>query len=196
MKIKTYPLQFTEEYLKHIEEVAKKQGKTIKDFILEAIKEKIERRWFFLNNYNVYKHTFPDGKIYIGVSTNPLKRWSNGHGYYFNEELDKAIKEVGWENIKHEILFDRLSKEEAEQKEIELISFYNSNNKNKGFNKSKGGRIIVKQKTKIHKKTKSITIDKELMAKVELLCATLNRNFSNFVESLLKEEIKKKNRCK
>ena len=44
MKIKTYPLQFTEEYLKYIEEVAKKQGKTIKDFILEAIKEKIERR--------------------------------------------------------------------------------------------------------------------------------------------------------
>ena len=30
MKIKTYPLQFTEEYLKHIEEVAKKQGKTIR----------------------------------------------------------------------------------------------------------------------------------------------------------------------
>ena len=54
----------------------------------------------FLNNYNVYKHTFPDGKIYIGVSINPLKRWSNGHGYYFNVELDKAIQEVGWENIK------------------------------------------------------------------------------------------------
>ena len=31
------------EYLKHIEEVAKKQGKTIKDFILEAIKDKIEK---------------------------------------------------------------------------------------------------------------------------------------------------------
>ena len=42
-EFKTYPLQFTEEYLKHIEEVAKKQGKTIKDFILEAIKEKIEK---------------------------------------------------------------------------------------------------------------------------------------------------------
>ncbi|MDD7754160.1 MAG: hypothetical protein PUJ51_06585 [Clostridiales bacterium] len=38
---------------------------------------------------------------------------------------------------------------------------------------------------------KSITIDKELMAKVELLCATLNRNFSNYVESLLKQEIEK-----
>lgn len=43
MKIKTYPLQFIEEYLKYIEEVAKKQNKTIKDFILEAIKEKIEK---------------------------------------------------------------------------------------------------------------------------------------------------------
>ena len=51
-----------------------------------------------MNNYNVYKHTFPDGKIYIGVSTNPLKRWSNGHGYYFNEELDKAIKQLQQEN--------------------------------------------------------------------------------------------------
>lgn len=43
MKIKTYPLQFTEEYLKHIEEIAKKQKKTIKDFILEAIEDKIEK---------------------------------------------------------------------------------------------------------------------------------------------------------
>lgn len=43
MKIKTYPLQFTEEYLKHIEEIAKKQNKTIKDFILEAIEYKIEK---------------------------------------------------------------------------------------------------------------------------------------------------------
>ena len=83
----------------------------------------------FLNNYNVYKHTFPDGKIYIGVSMNPLKRWSNGHGYHFNEELDKAIQEVGWENITHEILFENLSKEEANNKEKELIKFYNSTNK-------------------------------------------------------------------
>ena len=43
MKIKTYPLQFTEEYLKHIEDVAKKQGKTIKDFMLEAIRKEIEK---------------------------------------------------------------------------------------------------------------------------------------------------------
>ena len=31
MKIKTYPLQFTEEYLKHIEEVVKEDAKAIWD---------------------------------------------------------------------------------------------------------------------------------------------------------------------
>ena len=41
---------------------------------------------------------------------------------------------------------------------------------------------------------KSITIDEEVYKEIELLCVILNRNFSNFVESLLKEEIKKKNR--
>lgn len=38
---------------------------------------------------------------------------------------------------------------------------------------------------------KSITIDEEAYKEIELLCVILNRNFSNFIESLLKEEIKK-----
>jgi hypothetical protein len=38
---------------------------------------------------------------------------------------------------------------------------------------------------------KCITLDKELIEKVILMCATLNRNFSNYVESLLKQEIEK-----
>ena len=43
----------------------------------------------------------------------------------------------------------------------------------------------------MRKIVKSITLDKELVRKVEMLCATLNRNFSNYVESLLKQEIEK-----
>lgn len=38
---------------------------------------------------------------------------------------------------------------------------------------------------------KSITIDEDVYKEIELLCIILNRNFSNFIESLLKEEIKK-----
>lgn len=42
MKIKTYPLQFTEEYLKEIETKAHENNMTIKDFILKAIEEKMK----------------------------------------------------------------------------------------------------------------------------------------------------------
>lgn len=44
MKIKTYPLQFTEEYLKRIEIKAKENNMTIKEFILNAIEEKIKEK--------------------------------------------------------------------------------------------------------------------------------------------------------
>jgi hypothetical protein len=35
-----------------------------------------------------------------------------------------AIKKYGWENIKHEVLFEGLTKQEADKKEIELITYY------------------------------------------------------------------------
>ena len=38
---------------------------------------------------------------------------------------------------------------------------------------------------------KCVTLDEELIEKVALMCATLNRSFSNYVESLLKQEIEK-----
>ena len=43
MKIKTYPLQFTEEYLKEIKTKAKEKNMSIKEFILNAIQEKLEK---------------------------------------------------------------------------------------------------------------------------------------------------------
>ena len=43
MKIKTYPLQFTEEYLKEIKEKAKKNNMSIKEFILNAIANEMKK---------------------------------------------------------------------------------------------------------------------------------------------------------
>lgn len=43
MKIKTFPIQFTEEYLEKIRAKAYFQGKTVKAFILEAIEEKMNK---------------------------------------------------------------------------------------------------------------------------------------------------------
>lgn len=91
--------------------------------------------------YCVYQHTAPNGKVYIGITgQNPLKRWNNGTGYSKNILFYRAIVKYGWDNIKHEILFDGLTEEEACKKEVELISKYQSNNPNYGYNLSIGGQ--------------------------------------------------------
>ena len=90
--------------------------------------------------YTVYKHIAPNGKVYIGITCkNPKQRWRNGKGYHHNAHFTSAIQKYGWDNIKHEILFTGLTKEEAEQKEIELIAFYHSNDRQYGYNQSIGG---------------------------------------------------------
>lgn len=95
--------------------------------------------------YLVYKHTSPNGKVYIGITRkNPIKRWNNGNGYKQNTHFYNAISKYGWNNIKHEILFDNLTKEEACKKEIELIAEYKSNDPNYGYNRSSGGEFSSK----------------------------------------------------
>ena len=87
--------------------------------------------------YCVYKHTNKlNNKVYIGsTSLKPEYRWNHGRGYctqpYFWEEIQK----YGWDNFTHEIMCDGLNKEEALAKEKELISYYNSENPEKGYNK-------------------------------------------------------------
>lgn len=77
-------------------------------------------------NYVVYKHTDINNKVYIGITKqNILARWKNG--YKNNFAFNKAIKEQGWENIKHDVLYIGMTKEQAEQKEKELINFYKNN---------------------------------------------------------------------
>lgn len=93
-------------------------------------------------NFVLYKHTCPNGKIYIGITCNKLyRRWQNGKGYHHNKHFTNAINKYGWENIKHEVLFENLTKEEAEQKEIELIAKYDLTNRKKGYNCDNGGLL-------------------------------------------------------
>ena len=98
------------------------------------------------NNYKVYKHIFPNGKVYIGITKlKPKYRWGhNGNGYYHHPFLINAIKKYGWDNIKHEVLFENLTQQQAEQKEIELIALNKSNDRQFGYNISRGGFIAGK----------------------------------------------------
>lgn len=95
-----------------------------------------------MKKYYVYKHTTPNEKVYIGITCkNPSYRWNGGNGYK-GQAFYNAILKYGWLNIRHEILFDNLTKEEAEQKEIELIAEYRSNDRQYGYNISSGGENI------------------------------------------------------
>lgn len=89
--------------------------------------------------YFVYIHTCPNGKKYVGVTTreNPEWRWNNGRGYR-GQFFFRAILKYGWDNITHEV-FEVESEEEMYRKEVELISFYHSNDPKYGYNNSIGG---------------------------------------------------------
>ena len=104
-------------------------------------------------SYYVYKHTFPNDKVYIGITCmEPEERWNGGKGYIGQSVMLKAILEFGWDNIEHEIVYEGLSEEEAEQKEIELIAKYNSNDSNFGYNVSDGGLVKRNRRVvEIHK---------------------------------------------
>lgn len=93
------------------------------------------------NNFTVYKHTTPSGKVYIGITgQNPVRRWRpDGSGYKENYHFWNAICLYGWDNIKHEIISSGLSKDEACSMEIDLIKKYDATNPKKGYNATEGG---------------------------------------------------------
>ena len=115
------------------------------------------------NRYILYKHIFPNGKVYIGITCKSVgTRWrKDGSGYSQQKLIWNAIQKYGWDNIKHEILFTNLTKEEACLKEVEYIAKYNSNDIKGGYNQSLGGecsaigyRMTEEAKNKIREANK------------------------------------------
>ena len=90
--------------------------------------------------YSVYMFIFPSNKVYVGLTKQSVKdRWRNGNAYSHSVFVNNAIKKYGWENIKKVVLYDGLTREQAMQKEIELIEWFNSTNRKFGYNLSTGG---------------------------------------------------------
>ena len=88
-----------------------------------------------MDNYKIYKYTSPSGGVYIGQTKHSIEKRShkNGSAYlvkkngkYIQPKIAKAIIKYGWNNFKKEILFESLTKEEADEKEREMISYYRS----------------------------------------------------------------------
>lgn len=89
--------------------------------------------------YQVYLHETPNGKIYVGCTSQSLnRRWRNGDGYVRNTKFYADIQKYGWENIKHVVLCKIEDEEQAKREETRLISEYKSSNPMYGYNISDG----------------------------------------------------------
>lgn len=97
-----------------------------------------------MKEFIVYMHENKiNHKKYIGITCQkPSQRWRGGKGYKIGA-FKKAIDKYGWNNFEHNILYEHLSKEEACEKEIEMIDKYKTMNKKYGYNMCEGGNLTI-----------------------------------------------------
>lgn len=87
----------------------------------------------------IYKHTCPDGKVYIGqtFSGETEHRWQKGNSYK-GQQFYKAIEEYGWDNIRHEVIEDDIPGDLIDERERFYIKKYDSFQN--GWNATIGGK--------------------------------------------------------
>lgn len=100
--------------------------------------------------YIVYQHISPSGKYYIGITSSSIEKRAGDGGVnylkknksckFVHDHFARAIIKYGWNNFKHEIISDNLTKSEACAQEQFWIAFY----KERGisYNNTAGGEGI------------------------------------------------------
>ena len=104
-------------------------------------------------DYYVYLHTvnktvsgYTYKKYYVGITNDIDRRWQSDGSQYKGQAFYKAIEKYGWNNIKHTILYKNLTKEEAMQKEKEMIIKYRSRLGDRGYNATDGGENVAEKR--------------------------------------------------
>lgn len=84
----------------------------------------------------IYKATnFINGKVYIGQTTSPLFKRKSAHIKNKNKKgFSKAIQKYGKENFIFEEIYTAFDKQELDKSEEYFILFYDSTNKDRGYN--------------------------------------------------------------
>lgn len=96
------------------------------------------------NVYYVYLHlNKTNGKRYYGITSEkkPEDRWRKGYSH--NKHLEGALNQYGWDGFEHIIIASQLTRQEAENLEVELIAQYQTNNSDFGYNLTSGGGVGV-----------------------------------------------------
>ncbi len=90
-----------------------------------------------MKKFYVYIHTCPNGKKYVGATTQkPEYRWNRGKSY-LGSPLQKDVERYGWDSFSHEV-FEVNSEEEMFKKETELINTLHTTDPKHGYNRSLG----------------------------------------------------------
>ena len=86
-------------------------------------------------SYCVYKHSFPNGKVYIGItSQKPEDRWNHGFGYECNREMFRDIVLYGWNNVQHDIIQSNVDENTARSIERDMIKELSAGGKRTAYN--------------------------------------------------------------
>ena len=137
----------------------------------------------------VYKITNTiNNKLYIGITKNIKERWQyHKTKYKYKKEAHKplyrAFRKYGIENFTFEILYENLSKEQAEDKEIELIATHKSLSHENGYNISAGGNLANIQGEQVN--TAILTEDEV----IDIITKRQQREKSRVVYKLYKDKI-------
>lgn len=91
--------------------------------------------------YILYEHRNKiNGKRYIGITNNKMKRWyGKGKHYDGCPYFFAAIQKYGWDNFEHNVLIYDLTREEASQLEKYYIEMFKTCDKAFGYNLAEGG---------------------------------------------------------
>lgn len=108
-----------------------------------------------MRTYCVYVHTNKiNSKKYVGITClKPEKRWNNGKGYTSAQPIFyNAIQKYGWDGFSHEVLYEGLTKAQAQELEIKLISEYRATESDFGYNNTIGGEGHTLYRTEAEKR--------------------------------------------
>lgn len=99
-----------------------------------------------MRQYMIYKLTFPNGKTYIGQTSNLTVRFYNYRAKTVKRQpyLYNCLVKYDWDDIIKEIVLTGLSKEEADNQEVKLIAIEKA--KGLSVNIAQGGKSGVAKK--------------------------------------------------
>lgn len=134
--------------------------------------------------YAVYYHELPDGRKYVGATTD-IKRRFRPCEYLSNRPFHKAIEQIGGSNIKHIVVCEHLTPTQANKLEKELIKKFNSTDFRYGFNVADGGGVKTKknfaplwsrnvQKVMLDKGMKKIDLARALKVNYTQMCNVMS----------------------